>query len=744
MESRSYDKPVVIIGGGPIGLAHAIGMKLLNPALKVIVLEQYPIYQRRHTLNMMHAMLSEYMHAVEGKQQALLSQLLAKLKNDRHIRTSELEETYFKALAQQLGVEIQIETVKEETIKERLSSFNPCLIIGADGTHSIVSRTLFPKDNQVKHEFDYALQLRYEIKGTEKADPLPKTQFLANMSNRGVIANEYMGAYDEVKKVTPVTTQVIITKEEFETLKDKAKSKNPIKPIAKRPIYRCSQLPKEPVDPNQDTWTIIMGDRLFQLNKNRDNYECILEAKEIDDAELTHILFETAEEKSDVIEIALDLDQKTKLDALIKKKDGRSLYSNYELIPEAPKSFITEYLADQMHSGAEIVSDSVTISVNELPATHAKQVFTELNGIPVVLVGDSGLGLSLFKGFNAGLKSTAEFFLRLKASIKRGFTDPQETTKALSQYQDWFLKIFAPQKIKQASAASQKYINFPRALMMSSSVIKGSTVSVYNHYELGLIREALLAKGKDAVSTDLQNDRFNFYPHRPYAPARLVQWDITPFGYSFKKIKKIAVDYFKPYKSKQHLAQDLKQPLIGFRNIINGIIKIPVGLLFLDKKLTGDGFITLIRGTLELAMAPLTCLVKPLTRGFMNLVKPPLMIENNKGIKKLSDEIMENLNAFNAYTPEEIYKLTTRCYDIHRKFSKQRDRGQRTQVELDEISCFNYLRDAEATHDKLTAITRYATLFCPKGGKPKDDTGRNIKLCKMTGKEALFIPHRLR
>lgn len=719
MDSRPFDyKTVIVVGGGPIGLAHAIGMKLLNPSLRVVVLEQYPLYQRKHTLNMMHAMLEEYQHAVEGEQQVLLSQLLAKLKADSHIRTNELEEDYFKSLATQLDVEIQIQKVNEETIDDQLLSFNPSLIIGADGTHSTVSKKLFPPDNQVKHEFDYVLQLRYEIKGEEKASPLNKTQFFQNMARQGMIANEYIGAYDEAKGVTPVTTQMMISKKDFEALNGKATSQNPIKPAARHPIYRRSEIPQV-VTPDQDTWSIVTPQGLYQLNKKKTSYECILDAQEIAEAKLGDILLETGTDLEAPQELQLDIDQTTVLDQLIVAKGGRSLYANYQSIPKKPLSFITQYLADQVRSGAAVLNDSISISVNEAPATHAKQVFTFYKGIPVVLVGDAGLGLSYFKGLNAGLKSTAELFLRIKKAIKGGFSRPEEFKKALSGYQEWFLNHFVPEKVKEVASYSRNYINFPWRFMESLSLMKGSSFISYDDYEMGLIREALIIKGNDVVSTDLQNDRFQFYPHRPYAPAKLVQWDSTPLYYHLKKIKKLGFDYFKPYKSKQHLIQDLKQPLVGFGNIFVGLFKIPSGIIFWDKKLFSDGCLTFLRGVLEFGTTPLAWFLKPLTRGFMNLIKPTLQAENNKGIQELSKELLQKISGEQSgFTSEQIYTLIAQCYDIHRKFNKQTDRGQKTQIALDEILCFTTLERAEKKEDKLLAITQYATLFSQAGKRP--------------------------
>ncbi len=45
------------------------------------------------------------------------------------------------------------------------------------------------------------------------------------------------------------------------------------------------------------------------------------------------------------------------------------------------------------------------ISSNEAPATYAKEPVYFYQGVPVQLCGDAALGLSYFKGLNAGIES---------------------------------------------------------------------------------------------------------------------------------------------------------------------------------------------------------------------------------------------------------------------------------------------------------------------------------------------------
>ncbi|MFA6302681.1 MAG: hypothetical protein WC627_06065 [Legionella sp.] len=632
---------VVIIGGGPIGLAHAWGVKKLNPKLNVVVLEKYEEYQRRHTLVMQHERLSELMNATNTQQDPALIELLKQLKTDPNIRTNSLEKI-FKDLAKTSGVAIINQEVKKDAIKQQIFAEYPDakLIIGADGTHSVVSETLFPAGNQIKHKFDYVLQLRYEILGEYKATTPELIAFYQLMTKQGLIANEYVGRYEKGK--TPVTMQMMISEEDFISLQN-APSKMPIR------LY----------DNKEDT-------RKNELNP--------------------------------------------KLAGFIRK-------------------YIAKKIAACESNEIEIENNEVRISVNEAPATHAKEVSCYHKNTPLILVGDAGLGLSYFKGLNAGLESSAKLLSLMKSSIQNGFNDQELTKKSLSQYQQWFISDFAPRKVKEVEHYSTWVI---RSSMWFAKAVRNITNASHavDWFEPDAIVQDyfnLFAK----YSIGKNGNKWSPYPHRKYDLVELGRWEYVPIAYTFKRIGKLFLDFFKPYKSRMQLVHNFKEPLAGLNNLLFGIVKIPYGLLSLNLYNFADGLARTLQGIIQIATLPLSFVVKPILRGIITFFSDTRNIEDNAGIQKWAHYGEETLQecAEEKFIPEGAYYSLALCNDIHRKFEKSLDRGQSTSLKSQELTCYNSLRsDGKVTREKLH---NYFGLFTNK--KPVTESNSDSEqLARMT------------
>ena len=658
---------VLIVGGGPIGLAQAWGIKKLNPALKVVVLEKRAEYQRSHTLVMQHEQLSKLMRATKTENDPALKKLLADLKKDPHIRTNELERIFDK-LARDNGVEINFEEVDADKriFLQQVSRFNPRLIIGADGTHSAVSEAAFPAGNQVKHEFDFVLQLRYEVRGDRKADSVG---FIDEMVREGIVASEYVGAYKDGK--TPVTMQMMITKEDFQVLSS-ATSKTPYVPY------------------------------------ERDTVAPALE-------DISKVTFEN-----------MPFNVKRFITAYLHR---RLIGDNYDEVIDS----VDDYLASDMDRSKSSVfifsvdPKSIRISVNEAPATHAEKVCVVMRhpqafpaGVPVILMGDAGLGLSYFKGLNAGIETSAKFLSLLAPSLRAGQLDLAHLELPLVKYRDWFKNDYAPKKVKEVAEYSKWQI---RSVMTGVKVIR--TVLVSSWYKSIEVIEPNLRNYFNQIAKDVsltgKDKGYRQFPHRGYDLVKFFQLDFAAFAFSFKKMGKLFADYIKPYKSAAQFGHDFKQPLTGLGNLLLGIYKIFAGMGKRQARLSGDGIVTILRALLELVTTPLAWFVKPIFRGLATAIRGVPNIENNPGMAVLAELGKTKLGRINSaqadrpVTSTDIYKLLAVCEDLHRKFDKSYWRGQRSKIALAEEKLINSIR-AKDNHGKLdntAELLEYFTLFTP-------------------------------
>lgn len=608
---------IIIIGGGPIGLAHAWAIKKLNPQLEVIVFERHPVYQRSHTLRMHHQHLTSLINAANARDDADLVSLETRLIADQHIRTTELEDS-FKAIAQKEGVKVVIEKIESDTlndqIAEKTKGKSPLLIIGADGTRSVTSHTLFSTDNQVKHEFDFVLQLRFEVVGDQQAAATPQHKFVQEMIRQGRIANEYVGHFENGK--TPITLQTVITKEEFELLKH-LKSATPSKPF-------------------------VSKDQVGDLE---------------------------------------------------------SLEFESQSLPDELSAFINGYLEKErlacQRKGLRIDEESIRISVNETPATHAKAVLTtrQEDHTPVFLVGDAALGLSYFKGLNAGIEASAIFISKIAEAIKE--SDPKKLVLSLARYQEWFLNDFGPRKVKEVADYSRKNIRRVQKAVRSAQWVKNAPFTEYPE------DDELALKGLfDRLRAEQNENGHHFrradsqlFPHRAYDPVKFGQFSAVPLRHTFRKVIKLFVDFFRPYHGEYQISQDFKQPLAGVAHVFVGAGKLLVGIFTVSPARFGDGLFTSLRAFLELALTPFSFTVKPVFRTFLTFIIPPVAIENSPSMKKLAELGLSKLGEDQPLeTPEKVHNLLAIANDLNRKYRKGEKRHRETWINLRERAAYNELK----------------------------------------------------
>jgi len=617
---------VLVEGAGPIGLVNAWAIKQLNPNLNVVVLEKHGSYKRKHTLRMKHEHLAAIMKATDSEKNPILVQLLADLKIDPRIRTNKLQDI-FTQLCDEVKIKKEIkynQPLIDKTVKTTLATEYPNvrLIIGAGGTHSVVSQALYPAGNQVKQPYDYVLQLRFEIKSKEQPTNIEKSALYQEMARKGLIASEDVGRMVDGR--TPVTVQMMISEDDFKILKE-ATFKHPLKPFAKD----------------------------SQANQN----------------------------------ISL---------------------------PPHLQTFITNYLGNRIKQAGDserIEREELTLSVNEAPATYTKQVVHIHNQARVILMGDAALGLSYFIGLNAGLEATAIFLSKMKPVLQDGLTNLKEMDQQLKNYQTWFLTIFSPKKVKEVGQYS--FWNIRSAMQAIRAVRSIKTGSVQD------FEEDLGPGIEDYLNLEITNDlpvgnkeSSRLFPHRPYDLVRFGQFADVPFRHTAKKIAKIFTDFFKPYKSYSKILQDFKQPLVGIGNFSIGVAKTISGIFRLKGHRFADGLFHMLRGIIELVTTPLAWVLKPLTRIIATLVHGGFKkIEENTGIQHLVQEGQQQLNNGDPDVLEDRlnYQLRALCNDIHRKFSKSTQHGQRTKLEVEEHLRYSAIRASKSFNN--TKFKNYFSLF---------------------------------
>lgn len=157
MEITRDNTNVVIIGGGPVGLATAIQTKIRNSGAHIVIYEKYPEYKRHHVLQLEQRSFSEF--PTDEKIQEVIGQFFDKEKSffssisswilpeKVNLPTSEIEEK-FKQLAINLGIEFRYEQVDRP--KSLMTAHpNAKIFVGADGSHSEVRKQIFTKDKSI-------------------------------------------------------------------------------------------------------------------------------------------------------------------------------------------------------------------------------------------------------------------------------------------------------------------------------------------------------------------------------------------------------------------------------------------------------------------------------------------------------------------------------------------------------------------------------------------------------------------
>jgi 2-polyprenyl-6-methoxyphenol hydroxylase-like FAD-dependent oxidoreductase len=218
------DPDIAFVGAGPIGLYTAIQAKIHYPEARIHFYEKYKEYQRKHSVRIEQ---HSFHNAVKDKQfRAYLKGL------GKSVRTSDLER-YLLQIARDKDITIEYRKIENiDEIKKQYPGVK--VIVGSDGSHSMVRESLFPQSDLKTNDLSYTAEIKYEVIGETRElsiwTEVPQAMLKASHS-----VMEYVGRPSKIKKEgeeevvkTTVAIRIFISKEEYEALKPHATFKDPI------------------------------------------------------------------------------------------------------------------------------------------------------------------------------------------------------------------------------------------------------------------------------------------------------------------------------------------------------------------------------------------------------------------------------------------------------------------------------------------------------------------------------------
>ena len=224
-EALAEFKPqVIFIGAGPVGLWVAIQLKLHFPKLRILMLDKYAVFQRSHLLRIVRRSLKNVHKDLKDFKEWALG-LTGK------IRTNDLEKRLWEK-ASELGIKKEVVAVKNPLeLKEIFPSVN--VIIGTDGSHSVVRHEVFGNRLAVKQTLEHVAFCKYEAVGKVNQMKNIKEQYAALKLIKHLVL-ENVGR--EKDGVTPVTLQIKIDAETYKKMEG-ARFKTPYNITTDKPKY---------------------------------------------------------------------------------------------------------------------------------------------------------------------------------------------------------------------------------------------------------------------------------------------------------------------------------------------------------------------------------------------------------------------------------------------------------------------------------------------------------------------------
>lgn len=224
VELSRHKPQVIIVGAGPVGLWVSIQLKMLCPDMEILLFDKHETFQRSHLLRVQKSSLQKVNKKLDSFRKWAVC-LTGK------IRTNDLEKRLWEK-ATELGIKKEILDIKNPLeLKEKFPTAK--IIIGTDGSHSIVRHEVFGNKLAHKETVEHVCFVKYEVEG--KAEPLNGLKEMMvgfRMSNHLVLEN--IGK--EKDGITPITLQIKIDADTYKKMEG-AKFKTPYNITTDKPKY---------------------------------------------------------------------------------------------------------------------------------------------------------------------------------------------------------------------------------------------------------------------------------------------------------------------------------------------------------------------------------------------------------------------------------------------------------------------------------------------------------------------------
>lgn len=228
---------VIVIGAGPIGIVTACSLKAIDDKLKICVVDKRPVPVRNHGLKInadsvlaIKGILDKYLHRESSNAKNIQElQTIFEGWKDNFIRTNQIENELGK-VASGMGIIVLRDKQYEVTVsnfqdlcsesenEDELSAIfrNAPIIIGADGSHSVVRQVAM--DNKFSHKevLRHVVELKFQSPGETR--PRGYKEASSASIKHGTLNFETM-SHDLNSDTKPVTLHIFVDENTYNDLR---------------------------------------------------------------------------------------------------------------------------------------------------------------------------------------------------------------------------------------------------------------------------------------------------------------------------------------------------------------------------------------------------------------------------------------------------------------------------------------------------------------------------------------------